>query len=828
MLFTDEITPEMRAFPHYKFMIMGLFDTLYNLLSSFPTPHIGGNLANALNQLNLPFNMILSFIFLSTRYKKPHLLGAVLVLYGAMVCMIPVFQGQVAANMPDPTAGWILLYIVSLLPAAGSNVYKEIGLKDVDLDIWYANAWVSFYQVGWGILTIWTVRFKAFCDPPVEWSDFGNYVTQAHECFLGNPASFGGKTISCDQGVFGTFMLYIFFNCVFNQLMLYIFKEGSSVLFVVSSAICLPLTDILYMVPFLAGPQATQAFTIYDGFALFILIIGMVIYHSEKEIRVNTEDGEPLAKSPMFSSPSIRQAQLMRTRRSYRQVPSYKRRLASPHRSKYGIALISLVLARCVDRVYNTRITYEYEQFLWYYSNIINPCAFLFFAWPVVWYKLRYTKDITPEMKAFPHYKYAIMAFLDMSANLLSTVPTPHIGGNLCNVLSQVNLPFTMILSHLFLQTSYKKAHIMGATMVLYGAFVCMIPIFRGETALNSPDPTFGWIALFIFACIPSAGANVYKEIGLKDVNLDVWYANAWVSTYQLLWGFATMWTIRIQAFSNPTVEWADFPSYIEAAHNCFFGNPVEFNGVESQCGGSIFTIYVQYIIFNIAYNMLMMYIFKAGSSVLFVFSSAVCLPLTDLLYMVPILAGPRASQRFTIFDGFALFIIVMGMLVYHSEKEVRGTGRDRVTKSPMYSSPSVQKLKTNLEHMHQYQKQRAYSSGYERQFANSFLIAMSFWERMLNSKLVLAAAVLVLVRCVDRVYNTRLTYEYTPFLWYFVNIINPVAYMMISWPIVWFKMKYTDDISSTMRSFPHCKFAFMAFLDMLASFLATIPTPHI
>jgi hypothetical protein len=39
----DEITLEMRKFPHYKFALMGLFDTLYNLLSAFPTPHIGYN-----------------------------------------------------------------------------------------------------------------------------------------------------------------------------------------------------------------------------------------------------------------------------------------------------------------------------------------------------------------------------------------------------------------------------------------------------------------------------------------------------------------------------------------------------------------------------------------------------------------------------------------------------------------------------------------------------------------------------------------------------------------------------------------------------------------
>lgn len=41
MVLADDITPEMRRFPHYKYMLMALFDTLYNLLGAFPTPHIG-------------------------------------------------------------------------------------------------------------------------------------------------------------------------------------------------------------------------------------------------------------------------------------------------------------------------------------------------------------------------------------------------------------------------------------------------------------------------------------------------------------------------------------------------------------------------------------------------------------------------------------------------------------------------------------------------------------------------------------------------------------------------------------------------------------------
>jgi len=83
--------------------------------------YIRGNLANVLQQVNLPFNMILSYIFLHAKYKRSHLMGAILVLYGGLVCMIPIFNGEVTANMPDPSVGWISLYIISMVPCAASN-----------------------------------------------------------------------------------------------------------------------------------------------------------------------------------------------------------------------------------------------------------------------------------------------------------------------------------------------------------------------------------------------------------------------------------------------------------------------------------------------------------------------------------------------------------------------------------------------------------------------------------------------------------------------------------------------------------------------------------
>ncbi|CCI50230.1 unnamed protein product [Albugo candida] len=360
--------------------------------------------------------------------------------------------------------------------------------------------------------------------------------------------------------------------------------------------------------------------------------------------------------------------------------------------SKLAIGLISLIIARCVDRVLYTRVTYEYTAFLWYFTNVILPVAFLVTSWPVVWYKMYFKADITPEMRSFPHYKFAIMALFDMLYNLLSAFPTPHIGGNMANVLNQLVLPFNMGLAFLLLQTGFKRGHIMGAILVLYGGLVDMIPLFNGEAPANMPDPSFGWIFLYILSLIPNAASNVYKEIGLKDVDLDIWYANAWISSYQFLLGLASIWTVRIRAFCDPPVPWSEFASYLAKGNDCFLGHPVDFNGKHYTCDTGVLNTFLIFIIFNIIYNQLMLYIFKEGSSVLFVVSSAVCLPLTDLLYMYPMLTGPSAGQKFTIHDGFALFALVMGVLIYHSEKVGRPAGAQSLQKSPMFSSPTLQK----------------------------------------------------------------------------------------------------------------------------------------
>jgi hypothetical protein len=54
--------------------------------------------------------------------------------------------------------------------------------------------------------------------------------------------------------------------------MLYIFKRGSSVLFVIASAIRLPLVDFFLLIPWLAGEARQKHISVYDWFALFAIV----------------------------------------------------------------------------------------------------------------------------------------------------------------------------------------------------------------------------------------------------------------------------------------------------------------------------------------------------------------------------------------------------------------------------------------------------------------------------------------------------------------------------------------------------------------------------
>ncbi len=78
-------------------------------------------------------------------------------------------------------------------------------------------------------------------------------------------------------------------------LILVVFKKGSSTLAVVASAARLALSNVGFLIPVLAGEALRTTLSYYDIGALFILILGIVVYRLKAELKQSVEqDKKPL------------------------------------------------------------------------------------------------------------------------------------------------------------------------------------------------------------------------------------------------------------------------------------------------------------------------------------------------------------------------------------------------------------------------------------------------------------------------------------------------------------------------------------------------------
>jgi drug/metabolite transporter (DMT)-like permease len=147
--YTNFITPQMSLFPKYKFAIMGLFDALSGICVLFGGVHTSGSNQALLNNAVIPFTMALSMAFLGTRYLRSQHMGAILILLGVGVVLIPLL----AQNGNDANSDTFnVIYLLSTVPQAFSSIYKEIAFGDYELDVNFLQAWVALFQFVIGIL----------------------------------------------------------------------------------------------------------------------------------------------------------------------------------------------------------------------------------------------------------------------------------------------------------------------------------------------------------------------------------------------------------------------------------------------------------------------------------------------------------------------------------------------------------------------------------------------------------------------------------------------------------------------------------------------------
>jgi drug/metabolite transporter (DMT)-like permease len=150
-----EITEEMRAIPHLKFIVMGFLDCLGGFLAAMGANRTPGSLQQLLNQTLIPIIMFMSWFFLGKTSTYLQLIGASVILFGACVVIFPsTSEDENGSRTLTSTYDIIsyLLYFSSNIPIAFSCIYKEMGFRNLQVHVMYMTQLVSIYQLLWGFV----------------------------------------------------------------------------------------------------------------------------------------------------------------------------------------------------------------------------------------------------------------------------------------------------------------------------------------------------------------------------------------------------------------------------------------------------------------------------------------------------------------------------------------------------------------------------------------------------------------------------------------------------------------------------------------------------
>jgi drug/metabolite transporter (DMT)-like permease len=159
-----ETFSELFHIPQSIYFWMGSLDSGSSTLGGIAGAFCPGEVQTILNQMVIPLTMISSYLFLGTTFERYQLLGSGLILTGAVIASsdylfsssTPLSSSSVISGHGMSLTVSVTLYLISVIPSALSNIYKEGKMKERDLNEFHTSTIVSFWQlwVGFAFLPL--------------------------------------------------------------------------------------------------------------------------------------------------------------------------------------------------------------------------------------------------------------------------------------------------------------------------------------------------------------------------------------------------------------------------------------------------------------------------------------------------------------------------------------------------------------------------------------------------------------------------------------------------------------------------------------------------
>mmetsp|Transcript_26600 Transcript_26600/g.83209 ORF Transcript_26600/g.83209 Transcript_26600/m.83209 type:complete len:452 (-) Transcript_26600:2912-4267(-) len=307
------------AIPAGMIAVMGLLDSLGGFLSTIGGAYTPGPMQTLLNQTVIPLTLFMSACFLGIRFNTPQCVGAFVILCGASVALVPSFVGEgddEGESKPDKSvehgqhhggdaatmvmkASWVgpLIFFLSVVPAAFSNVYKEAAFNKVaHADVYILTSVVSTLQVIIGFALLPLLALPGFGGEPV--SELPLQMERGTRCFLGENSLHGDDCGSCSISwpvcvprATLAMVNYIVVNFVYNVLNLLVTKHASAALLVMSASLALPVSNLAFSIPALAG-DAVEPVSSWNILGLLVVLTGFLIYRVIGSAGASDEESE--------------------------------------------------------------------------------------------------------------------------------------------------------------------------------------------------------------------------------------------------------------------------------------------------------------------------------------------------------------------------------------------------------------------------------------------------------------------------------------------------------------------------------------------------------
>jgi len=375
-------------------------------------------------------------------------------------------------------------------------------------------------------------------------------------------------------------------------------------------------------------------------------------------------------------------------------------------RCQVGVIFTLFVILRAMDRVFNKRVNDRMVNYQIMYVNVFWPIGVQIMTYGLcgLWvlyhrYQLKdprygcgffspFSSIATAAGRPYPQWRLALFSFWDQLNAIITSLPSPFIDVTSQSIMSNFVVVWTVLISIVYLNARYSQEHYLGCALILASAAVSVVvQLQTGNPPLGEYNNTIGqlvqssplWYAMYIIGTVPNGISNCYKQKCLKGVDLEVMYATLWSGNWQIVWGLL-MFPANWIPLPSPAVVTtpADMGSYLRDTLICFFGRAPTDRPSDAVCaspGGSAFVWFMVYLVFNVSFNVLLLWLTKRMSATWATIATVLCLDLTCLFSMSRALMGDEA-QSVTLEQYLGLLIAAIAMLVYNLRPELDKDGR--------------------------------------------------------------------------------------------------------------------------------------------------------